>query len=151
MWAFGVTLWEMFVLCKEQPYSLLTDEQVIENTGEFFRSQGRQVRNPRGSSFSQPLPSSWVLPGPPRCPHLLCSSLCFYSTSHLCPASPPLFRGSLHQFSSLGVPLEESLCPVLLLSYSKPLGSALPSAFPGSPTQSSCSFPLSALSHQHCL
>ncbi|NWR18171.1 DDR2 protein, partial [Emberiza fucata] len=43
VWAFGVTLWEMFVLCKEQPYSLLTDEQVIENTGEFFRSQGRQV------------------------------------------------------------------------------------------------------------
>ncbi|XP_061867811.1 discoidin domain-containing receptor 2 isoform X2 [Colius striatus] len=43
VWAFGVTLWEMFVLCKEQPYSLLTDEQVIENTGEFFRSQGRQL------------------------------------------------------------------------------------------------------------
>ncbi|OWK51906.1 Discoidin domain-containing receptor 2 [Lonchura striata] len=43
VWAFGVTLWEMFVLCKEQPYSLLTDEQVIENTGEFFRSQGRQI------------------------------------------------------------------------------------------------------------
>lgn len=44
VWAFGVTLWEMFILCKEQPYSLLSDEQVIENTGEFFRSQGRQVR-----------------------------------------------------------------------------------------------------------
>ncbi|NXL89621.1 DDR2 protein, partial [Alectura lathami] len=43
VWAFGVTLWEMFVLCKEQPYSLLSDEQVIENTGEFFRSQGRQI------------------------------------------------------------------------------------------------------------
>ncbi|NWT71067.1 DDR2 protein, partial [Prunella himalayana] len=43
VWAFGVTLWEMFVLCREQPYSLLTDEQVIENTGEFFRSQGRQI------------------------------------------------------------------------------------------------------------
>lgn len=44
MWAFGVTLWEIFTLCKEQPYSLLSDEQVIENTGEFFRNQGRQVR-----------------------------------------------------------------------------------------------------------
>ncbi|XP_069562025.1 discoidin domain-containing receptor 2 isoform X1 [Brachyistius frenatus] len=43
VWAFGVTLWEIFTLCKEQPYSLLTDEQVIENTGEFFRNQGRQI------------------------------------------------------------------------------------------------------------
>lgn len=43
VWAFGVTLWEMFTLCKEQPYSLLSDEQVIENTGEFFRNQGRQI------------------------------------------------------------------------------------------------------------
>ncbi|XP_053328314.1 discoidin domain-containing receptor 2-like [Spea bombifrons] len=43
VWAFGVTLWEMFSLCKEQPYSLLSDEQVIENTGEFFRDQGRQI------------------------------------------------------------------------------------------------------------
>ncbi|XP_069039259.1 discoidin domain-containing receptor 2 isoform X2 [Lepisosteus oculatus] len=42
-WAFGVTLWEIFTLCKEQPYSLLSDEQVIENTGEFFRNQGRQI------------------------------------------------------------------------------------------------------------
>ncbi|XP_057688297.1 discoidin domain-containing receptor 2 isoform X1 [Corythoichthys intestinalis] len=43
VWAFGVTLWEIFTLCKEQPYSLLTDQQVIANTGEFFRNQGRQV------------------------------------------------------------------------------------------------------------
>ncbi|KAG9467028.1 hypothetical protein GDO78_015752 [Eleutherodactylus coqui] len=43
VWAFGVTLWEMFTLCKEQPYSVLSDEQVIENTGEFFRDQGRQI------------------------------------------------------------------------------------------------------------
>uniref|UniRef100_A0A8C6KZF5 receptor protein-tyrosine kinase n=1 Tax=Nothobranchius furzeri TaxID=105023 RepID=A0A8C6KZF5_NOTFU len=43
VWAFGVTLWEVFTLCKEQPYSLLSDEQVIENSGEFFRNQGRQV------------------------------------------------------------------------------------------------------------
>ncbi|CAB1319274.1 unnamed protein product, partial [Coregonus sp. 'balchen'] len=33
----------IFTLCKEQPYSLLSDEQVIENTGEFFRNQGRQI------------------------------------------------------------------------------------------------------------
>lgn len=43
MWAFGVTLWEAFTFCQEQPYSQLSDEQVIENTGEFFRDQGRQV------------------------------------------------------------------------------------------------------------
>ncbi|XP_062873692.1 discoidin domain-containing receptor 2 [Trichomycterus rosablanca] len=43
VWAFGVTLWEIFTLCTEQPYSLLTDEQVIENSGEFFRNQGRQI------------------------------------------------------------------------------------------------------------
>ncbi|MEQ2209198.1 DNA damage responsive protein, partial [Xenoophorus captivus] len=47
VWAFGVTLWEIFTLCKEQPYSLLSDEQVIENSGEFFRNQGRQVRQIR--------------------------------------------------------------------------------------------------------
>lgn len=43
VWAFGVTLWEIFTLCKEQPYSLLSDEQVIDNTGEHFRNQGRQI------------------------------------------------------------------------------------------------------------
>jgi hypothetical protein len=43
VWAFGVTLWETFTFCQEQPYSQLSDEQVIENTGEFFRDQGRQV------------------------------------------------------------------------------------------------------------
>lgn len=44
VWAFGVTLWEILTFCREQPYSPLTDEQVIENTGEFFRDQQRQVR-----------------------------------------------------------------------------------------------------------
>ncbi|XP_041967458.1 discoidin domain-containing receptor 2 [Alosa sapidissima] len=43
VWAFGVTLWETLTLCKEQPYSNLSDEQVIENTGEFFRDQNKQV------------------------------------------------------------------------------------------------------------
>ncbi|XP_048857768.1 discoidin domain-containing receptor 2 isoform X2 [Brienomyrus brachyistius] len=55
VWAFGVTLWEIFTLCKEQPYSLLSDEQVIENTGEFFRKQGRQI----------------FLSAPPLCPPFL--------------------------------------------------------------------------------
>ncbi|NXT91794.1 DDR2 protein, partial [Anhinga rufa] len=47
VWAFGVTLWETFTLCREQPYSQLSDEQVIENTGEFFRDQGRQTYLPQ--------------------------------------------------------------------------------------------------------
>ncbi|KAM4604954.1 discoidin domain-containing receptor 2 [Polymixia lowei] len=47
VWAFGVTLWEVLTLCKEQPYSQFSDEQVIENTGEFFRDQGKQVYLPK--------------------------------------------------------------------------------------------------------
>uniref|UniRef100_A0A8C8HTM1 Discoidin domain-containing receptor 2 n=1 Tax=Oncorhynchus tshawytscha TaxID=74940 RepID=A0A8C8HTM1_ONCTS len=47
VWAFGVTLWETLTFCNEQPYSQLTDEQVIENTGEFFRDQKRQVYLPQ--------------------------------------------------------------------------------------------------------
>uniref|UniRef100_A0A6I8PB31 Epithelial discoidin domain-containing receptor 1 n=1 Tax=Ornithorhynchus anatinus TaxID=9258 RepID=A0A6I8PB31_ORNAN len=43
VWAFGVTLWEVLTLCRAQPFGQLTDEQVIENAGEFFRDQGRQV------------------------------------------------------------------------------------------------------------
>ncbi|XP_066294370.1 discoidin domain-containing receptor 2-like isoform X1 [Branchiostoma lanceolatum] len=43
IWAFGVTLWEVLTLAKEQPYAHLSDEQVIENTGEFFKDEGRQV------------------------------------------------------------------------------------------------------------
>ncbi|KAJ7986459.1 hypothetical protein DPEC_G00340110 [Dallia pectoralis] len=49
VWAFGVTLWETLTFCKEQPYSQLTDEQVIENTGEFFRDQQRQIYLPQPS------------------------------------------------------------------------------------------------------
>ena len=30
VWAFGVTMWEIFVLCKEQPYSHLKDREVVE-------------------------------------------------------------------------------------------------------------------------
>ncbi|XP_061096180.1 discoidin domain-containing receptor 2-like isoform X2 [Conger conger] len=47
VWAFGVTLWETLTFCKEQPYSHLSDEQVIENTGEFFRDQKRQIYLPQ--------------------------------------------------------------------------------------------------------
>ncbi|XP_041481555.1 discoidin domain-containing receptor 2-like [Lytechinus variegatus] len=43
VWAFGVTLWEVMMLCREQPYSRLTDEQVIENTGQFFEKDGKPM------------------------------------------------------------------------------------------------------------
>uniref|UniRef100_A0A8C8VXY6 receptor protein-tyrosine kinase n=1 Tax=Peromyscus maniculatus bairdii TaxID=230844 RepID=A0A8C8VXY6_PERMB len=55
VWAFGVTLWEVLMLCRSQPFGQLTDEQVIENAGEFFRDQGRQV----------------YLSRPPACPQTL--------------------------------------------------------------------------------
>ncbi|CAL8254553.1 unnamed protein product [Merluccius merluccius] len=55
VWAFGVTVWEMLTFCKEQPYSQLNDEQVIENTGEFFRDQKRQIYLPQPVLCPDPL------------------------------------------------------------------------------------------------
>ncbi|KAM4697118.1 LOW QUALITY PROTEIN: epithelial discoidin domain-containing receptor 1 [Rhinophrynus dorsalis] len=43
VWAFGVTLWEILMLCKEQPYGELSDEDVIENAGEVFRDSRKQI------------------------------------------------------------------------------------------------------------
>ena len=31
MWAFGVTVWEIFTLATQQPYSDMSDKQVIED------------------------------------------------------------------------------------------------------------------------
>ncbi|KAM9483498.1 discoidin domain-containing receptor 2 isoform 1-T1 [Clarias gariepinus] len=55
VWAFGVTLWETLTFCKEQPYSQLSDEQVIENTGEFFRDQRRQIYLPQPALCPDPV------------------------------------------------------------------------------------------------
>ncbi|KAJ8388159.1 hypothetical protein AAFF_G00136250 [Aldrovandia affinis] len=55
VWAFGVTLWETLTFCKEQPYSQLSDEQVIENTGEFFRDQKRQIYLPQPAMCPDPI------------------------------------------------------------------------------------------------
>lgn len=58
VWAFGVTLWEVLMLCRAQPFGQLTDEQVIENAGEFFRDQGRQVRaGPGGAGAGRARPA----------------------------------------------------------------------------------------------
>ncbi|XP_077986480.1 discoidin domain-containing receptor 2-like isoform X2 [Glandiceps talaboti] len=43
MWAYGITLWEIFSLAKEQPFSNMSDQQVIENTGEYYRNSGQHV------------------------------------------------------------------------------------------------------------
>ncbi|XP_066548122.1 discoidin domain-containing receptor 2 isoform X2 [Amia ocellicauda] len=55
VWAFGVTLWETLTFCREQPYSQLSDEQVIENTGEFFRDQKRQIYLPQPTICPDPI------------------------------------------------------------------------------------------------
>uniref|UniRef100_A0A4X2KYP5 Epithelial discoidin domain-containing receptor 1 n=2 Tax=Vombatus ursinus TaxID=29139 RepID=A0A4X2KYP5_VOMUR len=60
VWAFGVTLWEVLMLCRAQPFGQLTDEQVIENAGEFFRDQGRQVRSWPGVGEEDMSPSGEV-------------------------------------------------------------------------------------------
>ena len=39
VWAFGVTMWEIFTLAKEQPYSDMSDKQVIEDA-----LRGKKVR-----------------------------------------------------------------------------------------------------------
>ncbi|XP_041068646.1 discoidin domain-containing receptor 2-like isoform X2 [Carcharodon carcharias] len=79
VWAFGVTLWEILMLCKEQPYYHLTDELVIENAGEFFREQGKQV----------------YLPCPPICPQALYNVMvrCWCRDSK----DRPMFQ-QIHQF-----------------------------------------------------
>lgn len=83
VWAFGVTMWEILTLCKEQPYSHLSDEQVIENTGEFFRDQGKQVSRSQGFTLPDPLLSVLCLIHrllclsilPPNGPRCTCQSL----------------------------------------------------------------------------
>ena len=52
VWSFSVTLWEILLFAREQPFDHLGDEQVIENCGHYYRNDGQEV----------------VLPQPPNCP-----------------------------------------------------------------------------------
>ncbi|CAH1786141.1 unnamed protein product [Owenia fusiformis] len=47
VWSFGVTLWEVLTMAKEHPYEGLTDEQVIENCGHFYRNDGKENYLPK--------------------------------------------------------------------------------------------------------
>jgi len=40
VWAYGVTMWEVFSLCKQQPYQELNDQEVIQNA---IKGRGRQL------------------------------------------------------------------------------------------------------------
>ncbi|PIK49057.1 putative discoidin domain-containing receptor 2 [Apostichopus japonicus] len=79
VWAFGVTLWEIMSLCKDQPYAQLTDEAVIENTGQFYERNGKPV----------------LLSKPDRCPNDIFELMkkCWRRE----PAERPLFE-FLHTF-----------------------------------------------------
>ena len=52
IWSFAATIWEVMTFARQQPYNELTDEQVIENCGHFYRNDGDIV----------------VLPQPTNCP-----------------------------------------------------------------------------------
>nr|XP_039268971.1 discoidin domain-containing receptor 2-like [Styela clava] len=47
VWAFGVTLWELFTLCKCQPYHSLDDQQIIENMHHIYQRTGEEVYLPK--------------------------------------------------------------------------------------------------------
>ncbi|XP_060519613.1 discoidin domain-containing receptor tyrosine kinase B-like [Cylas formicarius] len=50
VWAFAITLWEILMLCTQQPYAELTSEQVIENSNHWYQNDGCQRYLSRPSS-----------------------------------------------------------------------------------------------------
>lgn len=47
VWSFGVTLWEVLSFARGQPYDNLSDEQVIENCGHYYRNDGLETYLPQ--------------------------------------------------------------------------------------------------------
>lgn len=47
VWSFAVTLWEVLTFAKDQPFDHLTDEQVIENAGHYYRNDSKEVYLPQ--------------------------------------------------------------------------------------------------------
>lgn len=43
VWSFAVTLWEILTFAREQPFEGLSDEQVIENAGHYYRNDNEQI------------------------------------------------------------------------------------------------------------
>nr|XP_053632023.1 discoidin domain-containing receptor 2-like [Cherax quadricarinatus] len=43
VWSFGVTLWEMLTLGRQQPYERLSDDGVIENLAHFYHDDGGEM------------------------------------------------------------------------------------------------------------
>lgn len=79
VWSFAVTLWEVLTFARDQPFDGLTDEQVIENAGHYYRDDNQQV----------------VLPCPANCPKEI------YDLMHECwnrqESERPTFR-EIHMF-----------------------------------------------------
>ena len=50
MWSFAVSLWEILTFAREQPYDHLTDEQVIENCGHYYRNDQQEEYLPQPSN-----------------------------------------------------------------------------------------------------
>ena len=47
VWSFAVSLWEILTFARDQPFQTLTDEQVIENCGHYYRNDSQEVYLPR--------------------------------------------------------------------------------------------------------
>ena len=43
VWSFAVTLWEILTFAREQPFEMLSDEQIIENCGHYYRHDNQEV------------------------------------------------------------------------------------------------------------
>lgn len=50
VWSFAVTLWEILTFATDQPFKTLTDEQVIENSGHYYRNDAQQACLPQPSN-----------------------------------------------------------------------------------------------------